>query len=128
MRLVAARIEMRVDILDYPALMRMDPSLLGVVDIQDVDELRRGAKAAGGTMQTYSLNVLPGETSSLELSSLHQIVTSYYVEVAQSAFAFDPAIMEMISGTRLAVTCSPTKDGLGLSVILCSGDPISRGR
>jgi len=120
---MGARVELRVDVLNFPTRVQLDPSLLGIVTAHAADELRRGTGASGASVQSYTLNMLPGDTSTLELLRVHQMVRSFFVEVAQSAFAFDPDVVDRISGTRLALTCSPIRGGLGMSVVLSHGDP-----
>ncbi len=120
---IGRRVQVRVDIINYPSRVQVDPTLLGVLTPADAERLREGAVGRGITTQALSLNVTPGELSGLDRSSLHPLLIDYDVEVASSAFAFDPLVIDLISGTRIALGCTPLEGGMGLTVILRSGDP-----
>ncbi len=116
-----AHTELQVDVIDLSDKAAAGAGT-GLVDLAEADRIR----SLGGPstrLHSYRLQLMPGRAAKLDLSRHHRFLADYDVEVAQGAFASDPVIHTMISGTRLEIRGAPGADGLSLTLLFRHGAP-----
>lgn len=113
--------ELQVDVIDLSDKAAAGAGT-GLVDIAEAERIcTLGASAT--RLQSYRVPLFPGRAAKLDLTRQHRFLADYDVEVAQGAFAHDPVIHTMISGTRLEIRGAPAAGGLSLTVLFRHGSP-----
>jgi len=117
-----SRTELLVDLIQLPTEAAAQIKTLGLVELAEAERLL-DSTARGSQRESHVVSLRPGEMAELDATTRHQLLAAYYVEVAQSSFAYDPYILTMLSGTRLSVRGAPTPGGTRLSLVLTHGTP-----
>lgn len=116
-----SRTELQIDVIDLaePLPRPVDTGLVSLAEAERIAAL----VPSTAPRQSYRVELRPGRTAAVDLTRHHRFLGDYDVEVAQAAFAHDPVVHTMISGTRLEIAGSPVGDALALSVLYRHGTP-----
>lgn len=120
---VGQRVPVRLDVIRFPSRYRIEPESLGVLDSVQAEALRKSATQAGGHAESLVMHVAPGSLTEYDGTSREELLLDYDVEVAQNTMCYDPRMVEVLSGTRVALDCQPAEGGVDLTLILRDSAP-----
>lgn len=86
------------------------------------------AEAPVVASETFSLDLRCGSTGFLDMSGSQSVVRDYSVEIATGNAVFDPVVMELRTGTRIAARYLPLGEGGRLAMIFDRGLPVGEPR
>ncbi|MSR63315.1 MAG: hypothetical protein EXS08_12810 [Planctomycetes bacterium] len=122
---LSATVPIRVDVLTLgEGTGESVPS--GPVSDEEAAKLVTALTARGAKHASYTLELSPGRTATLDARRRVPFLFDYDVEIAQSMMIYAPVMTDALDGVRLVLRGTPGAGGIGLSVVLMHSELLGK--